>query len=482
VTAAKKDILQGWKDIAAYVSRDVRTVKRWEKQRGLPVRRMPGDGRANVYALIPELDSWLSAAGPVESELEDQTAIDEASPVSDLPLEALPPTVLVQPRASAQRFAAHRSWIFAAVGILCVGAITAFGFGIRAHRRDVTAADIPPFNPTQTVHTVRYSSKVPGVDALYLRGIYFYEQRTPDTLDRALRLFQEAIAKDPNYAPAYAGLAQTYNLLREHSMMPEADAYAKAKAAAQHAIALDPNLPDAHAALGFVEFFWDWKPIEAEREFKTSIALDPNSALVHHWYGSMLTHEGRFDESLAQLDLAQRLQPTSPSIVSDRAFALGLSGHRNEAVDALQSIINDDSHSPEPHFVLAVLSLIEPRDVPRYLDEMRRFATLRHDNQRLHALDLVEPAYRKGGPHALWQAMLDQELSLHPSPKDRTVGMADAEALLGLDEQSLRDLAQVAGRHDPTAIGINIDPNLSQVRRDPRFVSIAAEVGLPPPR
>ena len=482
MTAPKKDILQGWKDIAAYVARDVRTVKRWEKQRGLPVRRMPGAGRANVYALIPDLDSWLSSTGPIDPEVENQSDItDTDEPETDTLAISVPeePAAPPVPEPVIGPVTRYRRWIYVAAGVLCVGAITSVAL-VRAHRHSQLAADIPPFNPTQTVRTVKYSSKVAGVDALYLRGIYFYEQRTPDTLDRALKCFQQAVDKDPGYAPAYAGLAQTYNLLREYSMMPEAEAYAKAKAAAQRSIALDPNLSEAHASLGFVEFFWDWNAPEAEKEFHTAIALDPNSALAHHWYGSMLTHEGRYNESLAQLDLAQRLQPTSTSILSDRAFALGLCGHRNEAADILQEVENDDPSSPSPHRILGGISLVEPRDIPRYLDEIRRFATLRHDTRQLRLLDEMDRAYRAGGATAMWRAQLAQEERLHPSPDDRTYTMATAEAALGEKDACFHDLAQLTAHHEAGMIGIKIDPVIASVSGDPRFARLVASIGLPP--
>lgn len=481
---AKKDILQGWKDIAAYVSRDVRTVKRWEKQRGLPVRRMPGEGRANVYALIPELDHWLSAGGSVESEAEAA-----AEPDLDLDAEDAPTPALADPQAPPQPQPLQTSPAFAqvftrrlmmattaAVLLILVIAITAAAFTFRAHRREQPAADVPPFSPTQTAREVKYNSKQPGVDALYLRGIYFYEQRTPETLDRALKCFQEAIAKDPGYAPAYSGLAQAYNLVREYSMMPQGEAYAKAKEAARHAIALDPNLPESHASLGFIEFFWDWDAASAEREFHTAITLDPNCVLCHHWYGSMLTHQGRFNESLAQLDIAQRLQPTSISVLSDRAFALGLSGHRNEAADILQEVINEDPTSPSPHRILAIISLLEPRDIPRFLDGMRRFTTLRHDQEGLHMLDLLDAAYRSGGPRAMWQAQLDEEIRLHPH--ELVYAKASAEAQLGYKEAALRDFELLAAQRDPDVIGLVIDPSTVSLRDDPRFIALARKANL----
>jgi len=482
VTPAKKDILQGWKDIASYVSRDVRTVKRWEKQRGLPVRRMPGEGRANVYALIPELDSWLSNTTVVEHE-EDLLAASQDDSEEDAEVTKEPSTAVCADEFSAPLIHSHqrRQWPIVAAFILFFAALAAVPFVLRAHRATTqSAVDLPPFNPTQTAREVKYNSKQPGVDALYLRGIYFYEQRTPETLNHALQCFQQAVDKDPGYGPAYAGLAQTYNLIREYSVMPEAEAYAKAKTAAQRAIALDPHLSDAHASLGFVEFFYDWNATGAEREFHTAISLDPSSALAHHWYASMLTHQARFSESLAQLDIAQRLQPTSISILSDRAFALALSGHRNEAADLLQEIVNEDPNSPSPHRTLGNISMLEPRDIPRNLYEIRRFATLRHDAAGLKLLDELELAFRAGGATAMWRALLAEEERNHPSPDDRTYAMAEAEAALGQNEASLHDLNQLLAKHNLSLSGLAIDTLLTSLHGDPRFSAIEIAVGLPP--
>ena len=231
---------------------------------------------------------------------------------------------------------------------------------MRSHAKSAAASTSarPQYTPASNASSsdVPYRSQVPGVDDLYLRGIYRYEQRTPDSLGHSLDDFSAAIAKDPNYAPAYAGLANTYNLMREYSVMPESEAYPKAKAADEHALALDPKLPQAHASLGFIDFFWSWDTTAAEREFRTALTLDPSSVLAHHWYGSMLTHEGRYSEAIQQLDLAQRLQPTSAAVLSTRALALGLSGRRGEAVDLLQDAINENPAASSPHEMLVILS------------------------------------------------------------------------------------------------------------------------------
>jgi tetratricopeptide (TPR) repeat protein len=366
--------------------------------------------------------------------------------------------------------------IAVAAGLLCILASPL----IRSHAKPAVEPLPYSLNTVGVASGVPYRSQVAGVDDLYLQGIYFYEQRTPESLERSRDDFTAAIAKDKNYAPAYAGLSNTYNLLREYSVMPEPEAYAKAKAAAEHAVALDPKLPQAHASLGFIDFFWSWDIASAEREFQTALALDPTSALAHHWYGSMLIHEGRYSEAIEQLDIAQRLQPTSAAVLSTRALALGLSGHRNEAVDMLQDVINDSPGVSSPHQILAILSQIQPRDLGRYLDESRRVAELRHSDEMLQVSAAAEPAYRSGGENAMWLAILATEERLHPGPTNRTYLMADAEANLGRKDGAFTDLTQVAKRRDPHLIGIKMDPNLQSLHQDPRFDRLIASVGLPP--
>ena len=257
---------------------------------------------------------------------------------------------------------------------------------------------------------------------LYLHGSYLFEQRTPETLAQAKNDFEQAIAANESYAPAYAGLAKTYDLLREYATMPSAQAYPLAKTAALRAIALDPKLPDAHAALGYEEFFWEWNAPEAEREFQRAIALDANSAIAHHWYGSMLMHQARFGEAIRELNRAQVLEPASAGVLGTRALAIGLGGKRGQAVDMVQDILTRVPNAPSLHYILALLCLQEPRDIPRYLDEMRRYARLRHSDEEMQLIEAAEPVYQREGEQAMWRAMLATEQRLHP---DGTADVCD---------------------------------------------------------
>ena len=453
---APTDILHGWNTIAEFLSCDVRTAKRWETERGLPVhrtRRTPGEGRANVYGVRSELEMWMAAA---KSDAEE------------------PP--IGQDIETTQKPWSRRWVVVSALVAVCVAATTLMMWarGRRAAKAESERRTAAPLSHS----VVAAGSGGANVQELYLHGSYLFEQRTPEGLAQAKTDFEQAIAANHNYAPAYAGLAKTYDLLREYSTMPSEQAYPLAKAAALHAMALDPRLPDAHAALGYEEFFWEWNSAEAERQFQRAIALDPNSAIAHHWYGSMLMHQARFGEAIRELNRAQVLEPASAGVLGTRALAIGLSGRRAEAADMVQDILTHVPNSAPLHFILAMLCLQQPRDIPRYLDEMRRFANLRHSNEQIQLINAAEPAYREHGEQAMWRAMLQMEQGLHGTEHPAYL-TAQIEAALNMKEAALRDLETLERDHNADMIGLDIDPMLAPLREEPRFQELVAKVGLP---
>ena len=502
---AGKEQVQGWKEIAAYLGRDERTVKRWEKQRGLPVRRIPGAGRANVYILVSDLELWLaqdsskppsdpeSSLDAVSSDQPAHRDLDPDLPGDPPPASALPepPTpaldqpdtsphpplhpAILDPVSKPRRPRLHFSYILSFGSLaLILAAFSVRTFFLVQQTQQRRAANLHP------AHLVSITPR-PRTDELYVQGLYLYEQRTPASLEQARRSFESAIAADPSDARAYAGLANAYLLLREYSTMPHNEAYAKAQAAAEHAIALDPDLPEAHASLGFIDFFSLWDTPAATREFNEALRLDPGCALAHHWYGSMLTHQGRYPEALEQLNLAQRLQPSSPAILASKAFALGLGGHRAEAVDMLEALGKNDLDTAAPHHIIANLSLVEPRNIPLFLDQTRRFAQIRNDRDTLSFVDLAASAYGRAGERGMWSEILSSERQRHPSTAHPTYLEAQAEAALGLNNDALRDFNTLAHQRNSLMVGIALDPVLLHLRQDPRFNLLLAEVGLPHP-
>ncbi|MFC2142560.1 protein kinase, partial [Acidobacteriota bacterium] len=164
----------------------------------------------------------------------------------------------------------------------------------------------------------RYTNNSEAYD-LYLKGRHFWNERTEEGFEQTIRYLREAIEKDPSYALAYAGIADTYNILGWYSHLSPFDAFPKAKAAALRALEIDDDLAEAHASLAayFLWHEWDW--ISAEREFKRSIDLNPGYATAHHWYADCLTIMRRADEAIAEMKRAQELDPLSLIINTDLA-------------------------------------------------------------------------------------------------------------------------------------------------------------------
>ncbi|HEV2665318.1 MAG TPA: winged helix-turn-helix domain-containing protein, partial [Blastocatellia bacterium] len=148
----------------------------------------------------------------------------------------------------------------------------------------------------------------------YLKGRYFWGQRTENGLKKGIEYFRQAIDNDPNYALAFAGLADCYVLLNTYGSSQLKEAFPRAEAAAEQALALDDNLAEAHTTRAYVEHYYKWNWAEAEREYQRALALNPNYATAHHWYAEYLMYPGRFEESAAKFKRAQELDPLSPII------------------------------------------------------------------------------------------------------------------------------------------------------------------------
>ncbi len=154
----------------------------------------------------------------------------------------------------------------------------------------------------------------PAAYELYLKGRFFWNRRTKQGLQQGIDYFQQAISADPGYAPAYAGLADCYNLLDDWGETAPRDSFPKAKAAAEKAIALDDSLAEAHVSLAMVRSAYEWDWLGAEQEFRRAIQLNPKYPTAHQWYGMFLAGLGRFTDAEAEVNRAQQLDPLSPII------------------------------------------------------------------------------------------------------------------------------------------------------------------------
>src|SRR5580658_3421562 len=235
--------LDTWKEIGAFFGRDERTVKRWETTRGLPVHRVPGAGRANVYAYTDELAEWLHGtkiAGEQEIEpnsdaLNGIAAGAEAEAGAETGAETVADAQgnagfidrrLGERRSGRVSILGPRSWPAGRYLAILVVVLLAALLGVTVVRRTSSARTVRTTPPRARHHTPD-----PAAEQLYLKGIYYWQKRTPETLNQAVDYFTQAVVRDPQYAEAYVGLANCYNLLREYSLMPASEAYPRAQAA-----------------------------------------------------------------------------------------------------------------------------------------------------------------------------------------------------------------------------------------------------------
>ena len=199
--------------------------------------------------------------------------------------------------------------------------------------------------------TQRYTDNIAAYQ-LYLKGRYAWNKRTSEELKRSAEHFQQAIDLDPAYALAYAGLADSYNMLADYSVLPPKEAFPRAEAAATKALEMDDTLAEAHTSLGFVKMAYDGDWTGAEREFRRAIELNPNYATAHQWYASYLVMMSRFDESITEMKRAQTLDPLSRIINANLGLHYYYAREYDQAVEQIRKTINLDPDFGVAHFYL----------------------------------------------------------------------------------------------------------------------------------
>lgn len=379
--------LDSWKEIAEYLGRDVRTVIRWEKERGLPVRRVPGEKGHRVFAFREEIDSWLQGdARPtkppgiavlpfVNAFQPDRDYI--ADGISENIISSLSriPSVRVMAWSTVGRF--HGATDPLRIGReLKVGAVVT---GRVAQRNGFWQINVELVDPSDGAQLWGKQFTKPAMDLQtlpdliageILRGIeirllahesqrllpklsvkpeaydlclqarYSFGELTEGNFARAVEALEKAIAIQPNYAQAYAELAQCYTFLAiGYGDLPPRELLAKADAAARKAIELDESLGEAHCALAVASVYhgWDWQSVE--KELKRAIELNPSYANAHGFYATLLLALGRMEECFAEDLWGIEVDPLSPLLSGDYAFHLALAGQHEEALNHIRRVM-----------------------------------------------------------------------------------------------------------------------------------------------
>lgn len=559
--------LDSWKEIAAYLKRDERTVRRWERE-GLPVHRKVHKKQASVYAYKAEIEAWrndgrqrleqtelanrrkrllwwvlasLATAGlAVLAALGARRLLERARgtaaaptirSIAVLPLENLSGdpsqeyfadgmtdelitdlakirSLKVISRTSVMQYKGTRKPLRQIASELKVdavveGSVARSGNQVRvtaqliqapadrhlwaeSYQRDLGDVLALQNEVARSIALEVRATLTPGESGnlqakrpvnpeayeAYLRGRNEMGKQRRDAIKSSAQYFQKAIDLDPLYAPAYAGLADAFNLMANYFVLPPENVFPRAEAAARKALELDPSLGEAHAALAVAmqHYEWDWPASEAEH--KKALAVAPGLSVVHLRYAEFLSNSGRHEEALHEISRAQQLDPLSLVVASNQGRYLYYARRYDEAIQKLQEVLTLDPNRIYTRIHLAQ-ALEEQHRYPEAIAEFQRVvpslggfpAGLAH-------------AYAAGGDRSNAEEVLK---TLEEPAADATqvwYFIACAHVALGNKDKAFSWLEKASAHHDYFLTFLKVDPQMDPLRADPRFSRLLQRIGL----
>jgi TolB-like protein/DNA-binding winged helix-turn-helix (wHTH) protein/Flp pilus assembly protein TadD len=312
----------------------------------------------------------------------------------------------------------------------------------------------------------------------YLKGRYYFNQRTEGPLNRSIGYFQQAIKRDPSYALAYCGLADAYAVLGFRGGMPSKDALSRAKAAALKAVKLDDTLAEPHASLAFIAETHEWDWATAEREYRRALELNPSDARTHHWYAGYLMYMGRFEDGISEARRARDLDPLSLPLNNALAGRLLVASRYDEALAQVQKTLELNPNFAPAHQTLGWAYLHRGKREEAIL-EFRKALQLSGTDDADLVLDLGF-AYATAGNGQEARRILAKLKKLHQRGLVPSGSIAILYGALGELNEAFAWLEKAYEERDPqltylTVPGRRFDP----LRHDPRFQQLVHRIGLP---
>lgn len=307
--------LDGWKAIAGYFKRDRSTVMRWADDRNLPVRRMPG---GSVFALEHELAAWATEPGA---------------------------TVAIEPAATLTAVSAPNPSRTGRIALLLGALILIVGAAIwlSGSRRPTPGPDAMP--------------RSSDVASTYVLARDTWARRTPADIAQSIKLYGAVLRREPDFAPAHAGLAEAWLLFREYGEIDDMRGYGQARVAAERALALDSTLPAAHRAIGFIHYWWDNDPRRALADFARALALDDRDGQTHFWYANVLADLGLDAMAQREYDRARLLRPGWDVVEVEQACSQAMAGRIALGRTQLQALARQSPGDPTVHGCLAWIAI-----------------------------------------------------------------------------------------------------------------------------
>jgi serine/threonine-protein kinase len=311
---------------------------------------------------------------------------------------------------------------------------------------------------------------------LYLKGHYHLARMTRGDINKSMDYFGKAIEQDPDYALAYAGMAEAYNELGSSNLSPPHEVMPKAKAAAMKALQIDESLAEAHAALGLVESLYDWNWQGSEHEFKQAMELNPGYVSAYQWYGlTCLASTGRTGEALAAITQARSLDPLSLITNTNLASVLLRLGRYDEAIQIYRETID-----LEPNFFWAYrdlgLALYEKHSFKESVEALEKANSVSSGNAGVMAA--LGYCYAVSGNTSKAQVILNDLKRLSRNSYVPPYHVAAVYAGLGNKEQALDWLDRAYEDRSTWMNGIKVDPLFASLRREPRFIALLKRMGL----
>ena len=315
----------------------------------------------------------------------------------------------------------------------------------------------------------------PEAYRLFLEGRFHLNKRTRENFQYAMQSFNQALIRDPNYAPAYAGLADGFILLCNWGFLPPSQGYPKAKEAVEKALALDETLAEAHSSRGIILSTYEWKWEEAEASFKRAIALNSNYATAHQWYGLFLTLTGRFDEAMREIRIAQQLDPLSLIINANAGYTLYFARKYDQAIEELEKARDFDPNFPLVYQILGYVYGLKG-DRAKSVEMLNKAVDLAPDNLVFEA-DLAW-ARAKAGEKQKARESYDQLLRISFNTYVPPFYLAGVCVGLGDKDCAIEWLQTAYEERSDQITYIGKDPRFDPLRSDPRFQQILRNVGL----
>jgi TolB-like protein/Flp pilus assembly protein TadD len=308
-----------------------------------------------------------------------------------------------------------------------------------------------------------------NVDAytMYLKGRFYWNERNPEALKKAMTYFEKAIVEDPRFALAYVGLVDCYIVLIDQLVLEPEEARPKARSVLDKALKIDDRLPEALASLANM-IMWEWNWLSAEAEYKHAIELNPNYATAHHWYSMLLTFTGRLKEALDEIRIAQRLDPVSPIINVNLGLVLTEAGFLEEGVEQLRKTVELEPDFGPGHAYLGE-TYVSISKFGEAFPQLQKAIDLVVGNP--WPKSLLAYAYALSGSRAKAQEIL-RELEASESGRSSLAWLGTIYFALGEKEKAFSLMQRDFERRSNAILYIGSVPAYSIIRADPRFNSL----------